>query len=76
MSRFQPQGQDYARKKGEPSPLLAPWYNKKDISVGCYRPFDELLCSPALSDALVDGFAFLVPCYEYFKSFRDRKSVV
>lgn len=67
--RFQVQGQDYARPKGDPSPLLTPWYNKKDISVGCSRPFDDLLCSPALVDELADAFAFLVPVYQYFQSF-------
>ena len=67
--RFQVQGRDYARKKGESTPLLASWYNKKEISVGCERPFDELLYSPELADALVDGFTFLEPCYQYFQSF-------
>jgi len=67
--RFHVQGREYARKKGDPSPLLTPWYNKKEISVGCDRPFDDLLCSPELVNALVDGFAFLEPCYQYFRSF-------
>ena len=67
--RFQVQGRDYARKKGESTPLLASWYNKKEISVGCERAFDELLYSPELADALVDGFTFLEPCYQYFQSF-------
>ena len=68
--RFQVQGEDYKKPpKGTPSPLLAPWFNKKHISIGCDRPFDDLVCSPALVDALVDGFAFLEPYYQYFKSF-------
>lgn len=67
--RFQVQGQEYARKKGEPSPLLAPWYNRKDISLGCSREFDDLVCSPELVGALTDGFSFLEPCYQYFRSF-------
>ena len=67
--RFAVQGQDYARKKGESTPLLVDWYNKKDISVGRYCPIDETLYSPALADALVDGFSFLEPVYRYFKSF-------
>lgn len=67
--RFEIQGQEYARKKGEPSKLLAPWYNRKDISLGCNREFDDLVCSPELVDALVDGFAFLEPYYQYFLSF-------
>ena len=66
---FSVQGRDYARPKGKPSALLEPWYNKKTISIGCERPFDELVCSPALVDALVEGFTFLVPYYQYFQSF-------
>ena len=67
--RFQVQGKDYARPKGNPSPLTAEWYNKRDISVGCQREFDQLACSPALVDELVDGFIFLEPVYQYFQSF-------
>ena len=67
--RFQLQGQDYARPKGDPSPLLTPWYNKKALSIGCDRPFDALVCSPELADTLVDGFTFLEPYYQYLKSF-------
>lgn len=67
--RFAVQGRDYARKKGETTPLLAEWYNKKDISVGRSCPIDETLYSPGLADILVDGYSFLEPCYQYFKSF-------
>lgn len=67
--RFSLQGADYARKKEGPTPLLTPWYNKKDISVGCQRPFDGLACSPELVDVLVDGYSFLEPYYQYFQSF-------
>ena len=67
--RFQVQGRDYARPKGTCPPLLAPWYNKREISLGCQRDFDQLLCSPALVDELVDAFCFLEPYYQYFRSF-------
>ncbi len=67
--RFAVQGRDYARRKGEATPLLAEWYNKKDISVGTYLPFGEALYTPALADTLADGYAFLEPYYQYFKSF-------
>ena len=66
---FQLQGRDYARPKGDPSPLLTPWYNKKDISIGLDRPYDETVCSPALVDALIEGYDFLAPYYQYFDSF-------
>ena len=67
--RFAVQGKDYARKKGESTPLLAEWYNKKDLSVGRYCPADEALFSPGLADTLADGYSFLEPVYRYFKSF-------
>lgn len=67
--RFSVYGRDYARKKGDTTPLLAEWYNKKEISVGCYRPVDETLYSPELADILTDGFLFLEPLYRCFKSF-------
>ena len=49
--------------------LLADWYNKKDISVGGYRPIDKLLFSPALADELLNGYCFLEPVYQYFNAF-------
>lgn len=69
QSDFQLQGQEYARPKTAPFPLLQPWYSKKNISIGCDRPFDDLLCSAQLPEAMVKGFAFLVPYYQYFFSF-------
>lgn len=66
---FQLQGTNYVRQKGNPSPLLTPWYNKKSISIGCDRPFDTLLCSPELVNTLVEGFVFLEPYYQCLSSF-------
>lgn len=67
--RFAVQGRDYARKKGESTKLLAEWYNKKELSVGRYAPVDETLYSPGLADTLTEGFSFLEPLYQYFRSF-------
>ena len=47
-------------------PLLQPWYSKRNIAIGCDRPFDDLLCSPRLPEALAEGFSFLEPYYRYF----------
>ena len=69
QSQFQLQGQDYARPKTAPSLLLQPWYSKRNIAIGCDRPFDDLLCSPRLPEALAEGFSFLEPYYQYFASF-------
>lgn len=67
--RFSVYGEDYARKKGETTPLLTEWYNKKGISLGCYRPLDETLYTHDLAETLLDGFCFLEPYYRYFKGF-------
>ncbi len=67
--RFTVQGRDYARKKGDTTPLLAEWYNKKELSIGRYSPVDETLYTPELADLLVDGYSFLEPVYQYFRSF-------
>ena len=69
QSQFQLQGQDYARPKTASSLLLQPWYSKRNIAIGCDRPFDDLLCSPRLPEALAEGFSFLEPYYQYFASF-------
>lgn len=41
---------------------------KNPWSIGCTRPLDEGLYSPALVDTLVDGFTFLMPYYDYFST--------
>ena len=66
---FTLQGREYARAKACPSALLQPWFNKKSIIIGCDRPWDDLVCSPDLADALVEGFAFLEPYYSYCARF-------
>ncbi len=63
-------GQSYAKfKEGAPSDL-AGWYNLKSFnlihdSVHLSETFD----GPALVQRLVDGFAFLMPFYDYFYEF-------
>ena len=76
--RFQKQdtfvlsGKDYVRKKVEHSPLLDPWLNKRWVSLDCTRGHDALSQSAALTEALVKGFSFLVPYYDYFDALRHR----
>jgi hypothetical protein len=59
-------GPEYKRAKGDPGPLLAPWYNRKTISISCDRKHDGLLFSPALAEAVTRGFEILIPLYRYF----------
>lgn len=70
QDRFQLEGECYKRPKGSSTPLLEPWYNRKYLSFVCQREPDELLFSPALADALVEGFEFLLPLYRYFDTLR------
>lgn len=66
-------GQDYARAKGDPGALLRPWYNKRVLDLSCVREHDDLLFSPALTDALVRGFGFLLPYYDYLETVTRRE---
>lgn len=65
---FQLQGEDYKRPKGDTSPPLAPWYNKRLFSLVCNRPLDPLLYSHDLVDTLLEGYRFLLPYYNYFST--------
>jgi uncharacterized protein (TIGR02453 family) len=65
---FELDGPEYARKKQAPDPKLAAWYNKKSLSVGRELPLGEELYGPELVDILTEGFAFLMPYYDYFST--------
>lgn len=61
-------GEMYKRPKGETTPTLAPWYNRKGFSLSCQRNHDQLLYSEELVERLVEDFEKLRPIYQYFKS--------
>lgn len=65
---FTLQGDEYARKKEGPSKLLAPWYNRKSISIGAGLAFEQV-CTPGLVDVLSEGYEFLEPYYKYLDFF-------
>jgi uncharacterized protein (TIGR02453 family) len=65
---FQLEGETYKRSKGETSPLLAPWYQKKNFTLVRNCPHDQLLFSHDLVDVLVEGYEFLLPFYRYFST--------
>lgn len=67
---FRLEGECYKRPKGETTPLLTPWYNRKSISLVAGGAPDDLLFSPALVGALADGFQELLPFYRYFDTLR------
>lgn len=63
---FALEGEDYKRPKGPaPSPLLAPWYNKKSFSLICQGPHRSFLFSHDLADRLTEGYELLLPFYRY-----------
>ena len=61
------EGAEYKRPKAAPSPLLAPWYAKKSFSLCQEGEHCDLLWSHDLVDALVEGYEFLLPYYQYME---------
>ena len=67
-SPFHLEGEMYKRPKGDPGPLLAPWYNRKNISFARDENCEGLLFQPELADQVLEGFRFLKPYYDYMLS--------
>ena len=68
---FQLEGESYARAKGHADERIGAWYNKKYISLSCERNYDDLCYSHDLVGVIEEGFAFLMPYYEFFdKAYR------
>ena len=65
QSLFTLYGEEYKRPKGEVSPLLAPWFNRKTLALSAEFPPDETFLSPELADRVAEGFAWLMPYYQY-----------
>ena len=59
-------GPEYARSKGETTPLLRPWYNRKSINLQHDVPLDDRIFSPELAQDVINGFRSLMPFYRYF----------
>ena len=64
---FQLYGECYKRSKGNPGPLLYPWYNRRQIGVSADFNCDGILFTPQLADQILDAFHFLEPYYRYFR---------
>ena len=60
-------GELYKRPKGDPRPLLYPWYNLKKIGIGADFNCEGILFTPQLAAQVLDGFRFLMPFYQYFR---------
>ena len=68
QSPFQLEGELYKRPKGDPGPLLFPWYNRKGISICRDENCEGVLFQPELADQVLEGFWFLAPYYDYLYS--------
>lgn len=69
QERFTLSGPEYKRPLGtSSSPLLAPWYRKKSLSLLHEEPISAALYSPALVDRLCADFTFLLPFYRYLST--------
>ena len=62
------EGEEYKRPKGQTTPLLTPWYNRKGLVLSRECPNGGVLFTPELPQVLVDGYSFLLPYYRYFLS--------
>ena len=74
QDRFQLEGQQYTRAKGDPGKLLAPWYNRKSIALTWDRNCEGSLFAPELADEVLEGFEFLMPYFLYFDTLDSDKS--
>ena len=55
-------GELYKRPKADRGELN-PWYNRKHLSAGYERGFGGVMCTPELTDALMEAYAALMPLY-------------
>ena len=68
--RFVLEGEMYKRPKGDPGPLLFPWYNRKNIALTWDRNCEGSLFTLELAGEAEESFRFLKPYYDYFLSLR------
>lgn len=59
-------GDEYKRPKGSFGPVIDPWYNRKQASVGWENYFSQELFGPRLPELLTESFMSLLPVYELF----------
>lgn len=56
-------GQEYARPKGSHTPLIDPWYNRRQVAAGYEFGCGGALYTPALPDVLMEAYQRLMPLY-------------
>ncbi len=68
QSEFVLEGRQYKRPKGDPGPLLFPWYNCRQVALTSDHNCEGPLFTPELVDQVLGGFRFLVPYYQYLQT--------
>ena len=61
-------GQEYKRPKGDPGPLLYPWYNRRQISFSRECNCEGIFFTPELAGQVLEGWKSLVPQYKFLCS--------
>lgn len=64
---FQLEGQPYKRPKGDPGPLLYPWYNSRHITIARTDNCEGIFFTPALARQVLEDFRILAPYYAYLR---------
>ena len=64
---FQMEGERYKRPKGDPGPLLEPWYNSRHITLARTDNCEGILFTPELKEQVLRDFRLLAPLYEYLR---------
>ena len=67
QDRFHLEGEEYARKKPAPAPILEPWISRKHITVCRDEDYSPRTESRELVEDLKTGFDFLIPYYQFFE---------
>ena len=68
QTEFVLEGELYKRPKGDPGPLLSPWYNRRQITLASDHNCEGVLFTPQLADQVLQGFCFLEPYYCWLQS--------
>ena len=69
QSEFSLDTADYKKpRSAAPSPLLEPWYRAKYFVIGHEEKLTEELFDRRIVDHLKQGFEFLLPYYDYFRT--------
>lgn len=62
---FHMDGHVYKRPKGDPGPLLWPWYNSRQISFARDCNCEGVFFTPELAGQVLEGWKSLVPQYQF-----------